>query len=586
MATLDQIAEALKRADAAGDAAGATKLALAYRQMQQQSPQQGIIPDWKPGTPPTPDQVQQLADQYGKTVNGQQPPGQVRSAVSPMDATLATVNGLTGSVPGLQQASDAILAGGQSVGDMATGQPVDFGARYNAIQDQRSAVADKAPLANTLGGLGGTVAGTGILAAVPVGAEALGITGSVGKQLLNSMGSSTLYEGAQGLAHGHTGPQLLADEGLGAGSGLLGSTAGQTLKAGGQAIANSVTKGAQNSLINGAVEGSNLTARDVKNAGQAMFQTAFPEGNIPMVHDNSVMKLVSGIQDSLKKFRPNAANDPQAVGLLQHLMSLADSANTPGTAVDLQDLHLASQLADKVAKSPQGRDGAIGTIVGHKIDDFIKQLKPADILGGANPTQNANALMQGISTWAKAKKADILEEAIDKAKGYVSGYDSGLRHTFNGIIRDRDTFSRFTPAEQAAITQVAKGTSGRNVAAIFGKLGFNWNGGHGVGNIVSGGLGTGAVAAAISPFVGPAAPFIAPAITTPVGMVGRNVAAAMADKSAGRALQAVAVGGIPTAAKAPNLLAPPAVGASIAARSVLPSLLGAGVNGIRSQFGG
>ncbi len=515
----------------------------------------------------------------GQTLPQVSPPPPTASdngGLSPMSASFAAANqGITGAIPGLNQAADALSAGGLTIGDILANRPGTLSQHYGELQKRREQISNAAPIADMTGALAGTVAGAGALGSTELGAEALGMSGNWLKQLVNSSASTAGYEGLQGLSKGHTGGQLLADEGIGGLSGAGGAVVGQAVKGIGNSLADNATRTAQNKLINNATQGATLTSRDVKNAGQVMFNTAFPQGNIPMVHDNSVMRLVGDIQNGVQKFRPNAANDPKAVGLLQHIMELADAANTPGQAVDIQDLHLASQLADKVAKSPEGRDSAIGTIVGHKIDGFIKTLKSSDILGNEDPTAKTTALMQGISTWAKAKKADILEEAVDKAKGYTSGYENGLKRTFDGIIRNRDQFSRFTPAEQAAITQVAKGTTGQNAASALGKLGFNFNGGHGVTNIVGGGLGTAGVASALAPFVGPAAPFLAPAITTPIGAAGRRIATNMADASARRAIQAVAIGGIPTAKRATSALAANSGDTSIAVRSILPLLIGA-----------
>lgn len=169
------------------------------------------------------------------------PVAQPQQTESPnlLNSTLATVGGMTGSIPFLNQASDALVAGGQTLGDIFTGanqqdlsglitgeKPPDFFSHYADIQKGRQQIAQSAPLADLAGGLGGTLALTGGLGALPAGAEALGMTGGFGRQLGNSLLSTAAYEGMQGLSHGHLGAKLLEDEGIGAGSGLLGGAIG------------------------------------------------------------------------------------------------------------------------------------------------------------------------------------------------------------------------------------------------------------------------------------------------------------------------------------------------------------------------
>src|SRR6185312_3188768 len=195
------------------------------------------------------------------------PPPAAVQTVTPYDATMATINGMTGAIPGLQQGSDALLAGGQSIADMVTGQPVDFGARYNAIRAQRDAIANKAPIANFMGGFAPMVA----LGGVPAAAEAMGLTGSLGKQLANSTLFSAGINGLQGLAQGDTGANLLKDEGIGAAAGAAGSMLGQGINKLGQSAADAMTRGAQNRVIDAAVQGKNASAGDLKSAGSQMF---------------------------------------------------------------------------------------------------------------------------------------------------------------------------------------------------------------------------------------------------------------------------------------------------------------------------
>lgn len=485
---------------------------------------------------------QQPSRSFADRFAGVQSSTNIERAAPPPDlysSSMATVNGLVSAVPGLQQATDALMGGLGMLGGK------DYGETVRALQSRRAAIARQAPIARAAGEI------APMMIAPLAAPEAFGLTGSLGKQLINSIASNAGYEGLQGLAHGHKGEQLLADLGIGGGTGALGSLIGQGVSAVGDSLAKRATAAAQRRAIDAAPAAT--TSRELKSAGSQLFESAF-NGNPPAVSDNAMMRLVGDIKNGVAKIRPNAANDPQAVGLLQHVMELADAANTPGTVVDLKDLHLARQLAQKVAQSPNGRDSAVGSIVIDKLDNFINSLGPSDILGGADPSSAANAMYEGIRTWRQASKLSAIEDTIAKAETYKSGRENGLKLAFLGLMKSPD-FKRFSPVEQSAIREIAKGTTTQNIAELFGKLGLSL-GGSSAHNIVGAGIGTSALTGVLSPFMGMAALPAAGAVTTAAGFAGRKVAQESANKSIARALKAFSTSNIPQVAERQNLLAP------------------------------
>lgn len=503
------------------------------------------------------------------------PPGQVRQAPGLYDSALATVNGLTGAVPGLQQASDAMIAGGQTVGDILANRPGSLSQHYGEIQQQRQRTAAKAPLANTLGGIGGTMALTGGLGSIPAGAEALGMTGGVGKQLLNSALSTAGYEGLQSFVKGKTGRDVLADEAIGAGSGLIGSTMGQGLNKLGGKIADSLTSRAQNKLTNDAIQNA-PSAADLFSAGSQLFDKS-TGGNPLQVTDNAYFRLLGDVQQATKKYRPNDLNNPEAVGLLQQLWQVGDelSAGT-GVAVDFKDLHILRQSAQAVTQKPGASDQtkSIARLVVKSIDGFINGLKPGDIAGGADPKEAANALLTGISTWAKASKVSMIEQAIQNADTYKSGTEMGLKNAFTALMKTPEyQGNMFTPVEKQAIREVAKGTSLQNAMALLGRAGFSLGGGGGH-NIIGGTFGAMTGSAALTPFLGPLAPAASLGLSMGGAAAGRAAADKIATQNAARVARIMATSGIPMARQVPNLLARPSGPAGLLVRAGIPALAG------------
>jgi len=483
---------------------------------------------------------QQPSRSFADRFAGVQSSTNIERAAPPPDlysSSMATVNGLVSAVPGLQQATDALMGGLGMLGGK------DYGETVRALQSRRAAIARQAPIARAAGEI------APMMMAPLAAPEAFGLTGSLGKQIVNSSLSSSAYAGLQSLADRKRGDQVLGDM-LGSGAaGAAGAMIGNAVSGIGGKLADALTNSAQRRAIDAATAAT--TSRELS-AGSQLFDAAF-NGNPPAVSDNAMMRLVGDIQNGVAKIRPNAANDPQAVGLLQHVMELADAANTPGTVVDLKDLHLARQLAQKVAQSPNGRDSAVGSIVIDKLDNFINSLGPSDILGGADPSSAANAMYEGIRTWRQALKLSAIEDAIAKAETYKSGRENGLKLAFLGLMNPPD-FKRFSPVEQSAIREIAKGTTTQNIAELFGKLGLSL-GGSSAHNIVGAGIGTSALTGVLSPFMGMAALPAAGALTTAAGFAGRKVAQESANKSIARALKAFSDPNIPQAVARPNMLA-------------------------------
>jgi len=155
-----------------------------------------------------------------------------------------------------------------------------------------------------------------------------------------------------------------------------------------------------------------------------------------------------------------------------------------------------------------------------------------------------------------ASKVGIIEDAIRHADTYKSGVENGLKLSFLRLMDDPD-FKLFSPVEQDAIREVAKGTAKQNIAELFGKLGVSFSGGA-AHNIVGAGFGTSGVTGLLTPVLGPAALPAALGITTAAGITGRKVAEQLARSGAARAASIAATPGIASALPRQNMLAPAA----------------------------
>lgn len=215
MATIEQLSAALVKADAAGNTDDAKVFADALRALKAQGGQssvvqlQGKVADLPSRQPPKPDLL---------------------------SSTLATVNGISASVPFLQNTTDAI---GGTIAQLTGGKYDDYVSHQRAV---REGLAKQAPLARLSGEIGGLVGGTGVLGATKLGAEALGLTGNLGQRVLNSGLSSAGLSTADALSRGEKGTDALISGGVGGAIGGLLPIGGAIARATGRGIANNFIK--------------------------------------------------------------------------------------------------------------------------------------------------------------------------------------------------------------------------------------------------------------------------------------------------------------------------------------------------------
>lgn len=414
-------------------------------------------------------------------------------------------------------------------GGLAAAQGGDFGSTYaQSVDEGRNAFAREREV-NPWGSVAAEVAG-----AIPTG---MGLGGQLaGKGA--TLGMRALSSGAVGLGQGAAYGAGAADGDLGDRAqgalvgGLVGGGVGAAIPAAGNAISNFIRKSQQGGILTAAAKVA-PTADDLRSSASTMFEQA--TGGTPLaISDNAYMRFLGDVQNVGRKFRINANLDQKSVGLSEMMMSIADDVAQGGTVVDIKDLHLLRQAAQRVAMSSEGRDAAFAGAVINRLDDFIQTLKPADILGGADPSAATKALFSGISTWSRANKVGMVEEAIRVGQAAAAGPEKGIRNALRTMLfKKPDVWKRFSNAEQQAIKDVIDGTPGSNIMKLVGSFGFG-------GNTATNGIG-GAAGMALGQMAGGPVGMVAGPL---IGSLGRNASEKMTEGLAQRALGAVATDGL------------------------------------------
>lgn len=445
-------------------------------------------------------------------------------------ATAATLGGMVNSIPVLgplaQNVSDAMIGAGSAI----TGG--DYNETVQGLQDRRADLAEANPIANVAGSLAAPLGLYSAAAKVPVAANALGMSGSMGKQMLNS-GLSALGLGtADNMVRGQAPTEALTNA---AGPAALASAvpgATALIKGGAQAVANTVTNAAQRAATSEAIQGAPGAAA-LKEVARSMFANSKASG-LSIKTDY----LASRLQTLAQKADDELIDSELDAPVVRAFNIFADrigKAFEGGKGMSLGELHNLRQIAQDIVIAGKGnRTARFGNQLVDEIDDIVENLDPSHLNLPANQIGSANLgggqqLLDGIETWGRARRVDLIEEAIAKAANQASGMENGLRTQFRALLQNAKTRNLFTAEELRAIRAVANGTGLSNLTRLIGSFGFDF------------GSGRNALGGTIGAMVGGIPGVI-------IGSGARKVSENMATGAAERAAQVVATDAIPTVA--------------------------------------
>lgn len=425
---------------------------------------------------------------------------------------------------------DELSGAAQALPQMFMGH--DYGQSYDALRKLQLARRDLG--IEQSGGLGQAASVLGELTSLGAAAPA-----NVTSQVL-SKGQRAFQAGKDIASSGATGAALGGVQGFGSTDGdlgqrlegakngaLTGAAVGVAAPVLLGAAGRVATNFANNRAVNTAIKNA-PGADDLASVGSALFKASKSAGV-------GVKPQVFGTFARNLSIDAHAADidkelDAGAWTVYERMVQLAQEGFADPSALSLSRLHNLRQKAQDVvieAKKPRTKNFAQNIVDG--LDNMIGGLKPSDMtfpanrLGGGSPKDAANALLDGISTWSKAKKASLVETAIKKAQNYPSGVESGLRAQFKTLLNGNKTSKMFTDVERKALQAVVNGTLPITALRTLGI--FRGMGGAVLGSLFGGPLGT---------VVGAAA-----------GIGGRKITEMATEAAANRAAKIVATPHIP-----------------------------------------
>lgn len=209
MATLEQIAEGIRRAHAAGDTENVQKLGAAYRAMQGQAAP----------APAAADQSAYFSDlPIPGTLSPAKPDLRYHSPIPGGDAINAFATGFAENIPILgpltNRAADEV---GSRLASMITGRPREEVLAQG--QDLAQRARDDNPIATTAGAVAGSVGPLMSLGTTKVGEQALGLAGPLWQRMVAGGASGSMIAAGDAMARGEDANQVLGQGGMGLGFG-------------------------------------------------------------------------------------------------------------------------------------------------------------------------------------------------------------------------------------------------------------------------------------------------------------------------------------------------------------------------------
>lgn len=276
------------------------------------------------------------------------------------------------------------------------------------------------------------------------------------------------------------------------------------------------------------------TTQSLKNMGSALYKEADDAGL--RIAAPSYGRLVAGLTHTLKKEGVDPTLHPGATAAIRRLIGEIPKDVPPGAmskltgvkgkvsskAFTLEEIDTLRKVIGAVRRSKdpaRADDRRLAGIMADRIDEWLGALGPGDVVAG-DAVAASNSIRAARSIWARVKKAELLDEAheraLDKAgANYTNaGLQTALRQEFKRIKNNKALFRSFTKQEQAVITSIVRGASAENLLRWAGKFAPSsplstaitiFTGGYGAGLGVPGALalmGAGEVAARTSARMG------------------------------------------------------------------------------------
>ena len=439
--TYQEVMQAARKADAAGDFDAASRLIAKARSMQEGvkpvEPVEPVEPEINQTTQQSLPKPVALGMEFIASVN--------RGAVNILDVAISPLRALTishpadpfstesmrqmigskGAFAGEGLGTDIAAASGQLTFDTAVG-----GAVFRGLSQSINKLGKVSPTAldNILETLGRTTFADDV---------AMGFSAGVGGEIAANIEKEWLET-----------------------SGGTSRLIGQIASPAGWVAGVNVIQGAAKRYLAQSIPNLN----QIKGASTALYQKLDEAGIVASQGDTA--RLISNLESKM-----TADNISTESGLNTYLNRLIKAAKENTLSFSLLDTIRSDIRA--LGRNPQGKEGVLSKEYVDFIDDMIFTIKPGNP-GALDGQDVQSTIASARQLWRKYKAAEVLDDAFEQARIDTSvnksDYVKNLRRQLKPLI-NKDKYNTFTKEQRKLIEQVASGGRLENAFSLLASLG-------------------------------------------------------------------------------------------------------------------
>ena len=320
------------------------------------------------------------------------------------------------------------------------------------------------------------------------------------------VGAGVLRQAGQGTAAGDIATGSLAGAGQAIGqdvAGEEGAMAGGIILPVTASMAAQTAKSLTTQGAKALLKQSAPTIDGLKSAARTIYKEIDDIGGL--IKPERISRLSSDLHSSIRKEGFNKRIHPKVSAALDEFKTIS------GTPQNVSEIDTLRRVAQSAAKSIEPDEARLGSVMINKIDDFLDSLSSGAFVQGGSK-EVGQKFKDARQLWGRARKSELIQESVERARNQATGFENGLRNQFRSILNSKKA-KGFSSDELDAMRMVIRGGPAENIAKALGKFGFSEGQ---ASSMMLGSLGVAGGAAVGGPIGGVAVPLI--------GQVSKNLA--------------------------------------------------------------
>lgn len=191
---------------------------------------------------------------------------------------------------------------------------------------------------------------------------------------------------------------------------------------------------------------------DLKSESRKIYKDLDDSG--VTVDQNQYANLVDNINQDMLKEGHHPKLTPKVQGALDAMTEKV------GEPMKVSEIETMRKIAGHAKSSIEPSEARLGARMQNHIDDFMDKQEGPDMPKARN-------------LWGRARRADMIDEAMQKAANQASGFENGIRTQLRSLINNKKKMKGFSKEEKEAIDKVVQGGRMENLFKLMGKFGLS-----------------------------------------------------------------------------------------------------------------